>query len=90
MVTGGVARPESYELVGPLAEQALADLNLDLAFIGVDGIDASPGCTTHHEVEAHTNLALIERARRVIVVADSRRSGSSRSPGSARSSTWTS
>ena len=52
VVTGGVARPESYELVGPAAEQALAGLNLDLACIGVDGIDAVSGCTTHHEVEA--------------------------------------
>ena len=75
VVTGGVARPESYELVGPAAEQALAVLNLDLACIGVDGIDAVSGCTTHHEVEAATNLALIERARRVVVVADSSKIG---------------
>jgi len=75
VVTGGYARLESYELVGPLAEQALAGLNLDVAVIGVDGIDAGAGCTTHHEVEAHTNLALIDRARHVIVVADSSKIG---------------
>jgi DeoR family transcriptional regulator of aga operon len=75
VVTGGYARAESYELVGPVAEQALAGMNLDVAFIGVDGMDASSGCTTHHEVEAHTNLALIERARRVVVVADSSKIG---------------
>ncbi|HTG46408.1 MAG TPA: DeoR/GlpR family DNA-binding transcription regulator [Actinomycetota bacterium] len=75
VVTGGVARPESYELVGPAAEGSLAELNLDLACIGVDGIDAVAGCTTHHEVEAHTNLALIERARHVVVVADSSKIG---------------
>ena len=63
VVTGGTARPESYELVGPLAEASLAGLHLDLVVIGVDGIDAEAGCTTHHEVEAHTDLALIERAR---------------------------
>jgi DeoR family transcriptional regulator, aga operon transcriptional repressor len=75
VVTGGFARPESYELVGPLAEQSLAGLYLDLAFIGVDGISAAHGLTTHHEVEAHTNRALIERAHRVIVVADSSKIG---------------
>jgi DeoR family transcriptional regulator, aga operon transcriptional repressor len=75
VVTGGVARPESYELVGPTAEQTLAGLNLDIACIGVDGIDATTGCTTHHEVEAHTDLALIERARHVVVVADSSKIG---------------
>lgn len=75
VVTGGVARPESYELVGPLAEATLADLNLDVVIVGVDAIDTERGLMTHHEVEAHTNRALIERARRVIVVADSSKLG---------------
>ena len=75
VVTGGYARAESYELVGPLAEASLAALNLDIVFLGTDGIDARAGLTTHHEVEAHTNLALIERARRVVVVADSTKIG---------------
>jgi DeoR family transcriptional regulator, aga operon transcriptional repressor len=75
LVTGGVARPESYELVGPLAEASLEGLNLDVAFVGVDGIAADAGLTTHHEVEAHTNRALIKRARRVVVVADGSKVG---------------
>jgi len=75
VVTGGVARTESYELVGPLAESALSSLNLDLVVVGVDGIAVGAGFTTHHEVEAHTNRALIERARRVIVAADSSKIG---------------
>ncbi len=75
IVTGGVVRNESYELSGPIAEASLAGLNLDIAFIGVDGIDAKAGCTTHQEVEAHTNGVMIARARRVIVVADSSKIG---------------
>jgi DeoR family transcriptional regulator of aga operon len=75
VVTGGHARPESYELVGPLAERSLAGLNLDLVFLGTDGITAEAGLTTHHEVEAHTDLALIDRARHVVVVADSSKIG---------------
>ena len=75
VLTGGVARAESYELVGPLAEATLAGLNLDAVVVGVDGVDLEAGLTTHHEVEAHTNRALIERARRVIVVADSSKIG---------------
>jgi DeoR family transcriptional regulator of aga operon len=75
VVPGGVARPESYELVGPIAEAGLEGLNLDLVFLGVDGISARAGCTTHHEVEAYTNRALIKRAKRVIVVADSSKLG---------------
>jgi DeoR family transcriptional regulator of aga operon len=75
VVTGGTARPESYELIGPLAESALAGLHLDVVVIGVDGIDARAGCTTHHEGEAHTDRALIERADRVVVVADGSKLG---------------
>jgi DeoR family transcriptional regulator of aga operon len=75
VVTGGLARMESYELVGPLAEQSLAELHVDVAFVGVDGISPEDGLTTHHEVEAHTNRALIERAGRVIVVADGSKLG---------------
>jgi DeoR family transcriptional regulator of aga operon len=75
IVTGGVVRSESYELSGPIAEASLTGLNLDIAFVGVEGIDARAGCTTHQEVEAHTNGAMIKCARRVVVVADSSKVG---------------
>jgi DeoR family transcriptional regulator, aga operon transcriptional repressor len=75
MVTGGVARSESYELIGPVAEASLAGLNLDIVFLGADGISLKAGLTTHHEVEAHTNRALIECSRSVVVVADSSKIG---------------
>lgn len=75
VVTGGVARPESYELVGPIAEMSLSAMNLDVVFVGVDGIETRAGLTTHHEIEAHTNLALIDRAQHVTVVTDSSKIG---------------
>lgn len=75
VVTGGVARSASYELVGPIAEASLEGLNLDIVFLAVNGISARAGLTTHHEIEAGTNRALLERARRVIVVADSSKIG---------------
>ena len=75
VVTGGTARPESYELVGPVAERALAEMHLHTAIVGVDGVTLAEGLTTHHEVEAHTNSVLLERARQVIVVADSSKLG---------------
>jgi DeoR family transcriptional regulator of aga operon len=75
VVTGGTARPESYELVGPIAERALDDVNLDIAIVGVDGVAIAEGLTTHHEVEAHTNRALLERARTVVAVADTSKLG---------------
>jgi len=75
VVCGGSARAESYELVGPLAELVLANLNLDIAVIGVDGVSPTAGFTTHHEVEAHTNRALVRAADRVVVAADSSKLG---------------
>jgi DeoR family transcriptional regulator of aga operon len=75
VVTGGVARAASFELVGPLAEHVLEQINVDVAFIGVDGISARGGLTTHREVEAHTNRTMLERADRVFVVADSSKIG---------------
>ena len=76
VVTGGVARPESYELVGPLADATLDDLNIDVVFVGVDGASRA-GMTTHHEVEAHTDRRMIERAHRVVVVCDGSKIGRS-------------
>ena len=75
VVTGGTARPESYELVGPLAERALEEMHLDIAVVGADGVALDAGLTTHHEVEAHTNRVLLERARVVLAVADSSKLG---------------
>jgi len=75
VVCGGTGRPESHELVGPLAEQTLRQLNVDIAFVGVDGISTTAGLTTHHEVEAATNRAMIGIAGRVVVVADGSKVG---------------
>jgi DeoR family transcriptional regulator of aga operon len=74
VVIGGVVR-RSYELVGPAAEAMLANYHLDIAFIGVDGLTAHEGCTTHDEMEAQTDRAFLDRAQRSIVVADSSKIG---------------
>jgi len=75
VVTGGVIRPQSYELVGPLATGILRELTLDLAFLGVDAFDATLGAASHHEGEAAMNSLLASRARRIIVIADSSKLG---------------
>lgn len=75
VVSGGSVRPESYELVGPIANRALADINLDLVFIGVDGITADRGISTHDDVEAQTDHCLLRAADRVIVLADGSKVG---------------
>ncbi|MGI9008633.1 MAG: DeoR/GlpR family DNA-binding transcription regulator [Streptosporangiaceae bacterium] len=75
VVTGGVARPQSYELTGPLATGVLEQVVLDVAILGVDGIDAEAGATAHHEGEASINRLMTRRAAKVVVVADSSKAG---------------
>jgi DeoR family transcriptional regulator, aga operon transcriptional repressor len=75
VITGGVARPQSYELIGPLAERTLAELSLDIVFLGVNAIDPEFGASTHHEGEAGINELMARQARRVVVVADSSKLG---------------
>lgn len=75
IVVGGVSRPQSYELVGPWADHVISSINIGTAFVGVDGISARGGLTTHDEIEARTNLAMIEHAERVVVVGDSTKVG---------------
>ncbi|WP_432476159.1 DeoR/GlpR family DNA-binding transcription regulator [Nocardioides sp. GXQ0305] len=74
---GGVARPQSYELIGPLADASLTQINLDLVFLGVDAFDLEHGATASHEGEASVNRQLAARARRVVVVADHSKLGKS-------------
>lgn len=70
-------RLASRGTVGPIAEASLEGLNLDVVFLSVDGIATRTDLTTHHELEASTDRALISRAQVVTVVADSTKLGRS-------------
>jgi DeoR family transcriptional regulator of aga operon len=71
VVTGGVSRRQSYELVGTLVGRTLSDVVLDLVILGVDGLSTQFGATTVHESEAEVSQRFIDVAKRVVVVADS-------------------
>lgn len=71
VVTGGAARTQSYELVGPLSEGVLSKVHIDTAILGVDGISTRAGLTTIHPAEAKISADFIAAAQRTIVVADS-------------------
>jgi DeoR family transcriptional regulator of aga operon len=75
VVTGGVARAQSYELIGPFATLVLEQLTLDWAILGVDALDPVAGATAHHEGEASINHLMASRAARVMVVADASKLG---------------
>lgn len=69
VLTGGVRTP-SDALVGPVAVSAIRSLHVDLVVMGVHGIDQEAALTTPNLMEAETNRAFCQAARRLVVVAD--------------------
>lgn len=75
VVAGGVVRPQSFELVGPLGDALLREVHLDLALVGVDAVDAASGASGHHEGEAAMTRLMVDRAASVVVIADASKLG---------------
>lgn len=69
IVTGGERTP-SEALVGPVACLALRNLNTDICFMGVHGLDVDRGLTSPNWLEADTNAAFIDATTRVVLLAD--------------------
>jgi DeoR family fructose operon transcriptional repressor len=69
-LVGGVVRPTTMAAVGPWAERDYAEVHVDVAFIGVNGISVDNGLTTPDIGEAAVKRTIIEHAQRVVVLAD--------------------
>lgn len=72
---GGEVRSSSQEAVGHSAEQFLSTYNIDVAFMGVDGVDATAGCTNYDPQGARVNAVLQARSRFSVVLADASKIG---------------
>ena len=75
VIAGGEARAMSLEVVGPMADEALSRFEIDVAFLGVDAIDAQRGCLAHDALGASTNRVLVRQAKQTVVLADSSKLG---------------
>jgi DeoR family transcriptional regulator of aga operon len=75
ILTGGLLRKQSLSIQGLQAEACLQAYSFDKLFLGVDGFDLQFGVTTHHEAEASLNHKMVERARKIIVLADASKFG---------------
>jgi DeoR family fructose operon transcriptional repressor len=76
ILLGGHFRPESNAVAGDLARRALAQVNADRCFIGVDGFSLKGGLTTPVSAEAEMARLMLERTRGTpSVVADSSKWG---------------
>ncbi len=71
IMIGGELRRLSQTLVGPLTRFLLDQLNVDKAFMGTMGLAVKEGLTTTDPSEAYTKELVMERAGRVVLLADS-------------------
>jgi DeoR family fructose operon transcriptional repressor len=67
---GGRLRGPTSAEVGPWADRALRELNVDVAFLGTNGISLERGLTTPDPAEAATKQLMLSAARRRILLAD--------------------
>jgi DeoR family transcriptional regulator, fructose operon transcriptional repressor len=67
---GGEFRVATDACTGSWAEQMLATIRADIAFLGVNGIDLKDGLTTPTIEDAHVKRAMISAARKTVVLAD--------------------
>jgi DeoR/GlpR family transcriptional regulator of sugar metabolism len=72
---GGTYLPAYMCFVGPQSIEALEELSADVAIVGCDGLSADGGLTTPHQLVAQIGTTLVNRARHIIVVADSTKVG---------------
>ena len=74
-VIGGRVRGVTAAAVGAGAVRAIESLRPDVAFIGTNGLSAGFGLSTPDPEEAAVKRAIVDAARRVIVVADAGKFG---------------
>lgn len=67
---GGEVRENSRATVGSWTLEMARRITLDIAFLSVDGISPTFGLTTHNLQEAEIKRALMDAARRSVVLAD--------------------
>ena len=72
---GGRVRGVTQCAVGEEAIRKLADLRVDVAFLGTNGITPDHGFTTPDDAEAATKRAMVRAGQRVVVLADSTKLG---------------
>jgi len=67
---GGVVRGRTLAAVGDWTRAQIGDVFADVAFMGTNGISVERGLTTPDLAEAGVKRALIDAARRTVVLAD--------------------
>lgn len=75
IMVGGEVSTLSHGTTGALSDHALGRIHVDVAFLGADAVDPRSGLGEPTLDEARTKELIAERARSVVVLADSSKSG---------------
>jgi len=70
LVLGGRLRMASLSTVDAWTMEALAEIRVDVAFMGTNGITSDYGMTTSDQAEASVKRAMIACAHRIVLLAD--------------------
>ena len=75
VMLGGTIARNTISVSNPSVETQLAELNIDTAFMSTSGFDEAAGFSVGHQLDALLKRAVIKRARRVVMLADSSKVG---------------
>ena len=75
VILGGIYQPDSETLVGKMTRACIDQINIDKAFIGIDGYTTEDGFTLRDMFRAEISSHIVRKARDVCVVSDSSKFG---------------
>lgn len=75
IILGGIYQHESETLVGKITRTSIDQINIDKAFIGIDGYTNETGFTIRDLFRAEISSYIIQKAKDVFIVSDSSKFG---------------
>ena len=75
VILGGIYQHDSETLVGKMTKACIDQINIDKAFIGIDGYTREHGFTLRDMFRAEVSSHIIHKAKDVFVVSDSSKFG---------------
>jgi DeoR/GlpR family transcriptional regulator of sugar metabolism len=75
VILGGIYQHDSETLVGKITKACIDQVNIDKAFIGIDGYTREEGFTLRDMFRAEVSSHIIQKAKDLFVVSDSSKFG---------------
>lgn len=75
IILGGIYQHDSETLVGKITKACIDQINIDKAFVGIDGYSGEAGFTIRDLFRAEISSYIIQKAKDVFIVSDSSKFG---------------